>query len=293
MKHPILPRLFASALMFSLPAMARQSIDETRPASTDVRIHVENVTGDIMVTGWDRQQMHITGSLGDKAEKLAIDGDKNRWNVEVKYPRKYQDRPPTKLILHVPHGARLDLESVSADIDVQKISGKSLRSKSVSGDIKVSSSSHQISLQSVSGDVHAEGKTVDSEFESVSGDITVSGARDEVSLSTVSGDVLLEAGELSHGKFDTVSGNLILKLGIGPEAGIKIESMSGDVRLSLPKKVSARIRAETFSGDIRAPHGDIHKSRHGPGASWKYTAGNGDGEVTIHTFSGDITLHQD
>ena len=107
----LLPRMaLVLGLGLAVSAMARQSVDETRPANKDVRISVDNVAGSIVVAGWDQPEMQITGSLAGGVEKLEIKGDASGWDIEVKYPRGKRNHGSAQLTLHVPHGADLDVD---------------------------------------------------------------------------------------------------------------------------------------------------------------------------------------
>ena len=66
------------------PALAGLSVDETRAVNKDATIRIENLAGTITVTGWDRSEVQITGTLDDQAEKLEITGGGDRLDIEVR-----------------------------------------------------------------------------------------------------------------------------------------------------------------------------------------------------------------
>ena len=64
------------------------------------------------------------------------------------------------------------------------------------------------------------------------------------------------------------------------------------MKLSLPANTSARFDAETFSGSIDnelGPDGG-RTSQYGPGRRLDFETGDGDGRVSIDTFSGSIQI---
>ena len=89
--------------------------------------------GRIVVRTWAQPQVRITGTLGKGAEKLEVDGDGRDLSIEVKYPERRNgwgwnrnDMEPTILEITVPQKVSLDIESVSAEVDVQQIAGRKL-----------------------------------------------------------------------------------------------------------------------------------------------------------------------
>src|SRR5690606_6082935 len=68
------------------PLFAGTPINETRPLDARGRIDIENLKGRIEVRAWDRNEVRITGTLGDGVEKLVIDGDRQDLEVRVEYP---------------------------------------------------------------------------------------------------------------------------------------------------------------------------------------------------------------
>ena len=70
------------------PLFAGTPINETRPLDPRGRIDIDNVKGRIEVRAWDRNEVRITGTLGDGVEKLVIDGDRNDLEVRVEYPQR-------------------------------------------------------------------------------------------------------------------------------------------------------------------------------------------------------------
>ena len=78
--------------------------------------------------------------------------------------------------------------------------------------------------------------------------------------------------------------------GLATNGRISLDTVSGDINLRLPRNLSANVRGESFSGDLSAPGAEIIRPKHGPGASFDHRYGDGDGTVTIETFSGDATL---
>lgn len=300
----LIATIHASALCtgFSSPRLpAATPIDQTRALDPHGRVEIDNLKGRIQVRAWPRNEVHISGSLGKGVEKLVIEGDRDHLVVRVQYPKQIgawrSDRSgPTDLVLQVPLRANLDIQSVSADIDVDGVAPGHLGIDTVSGKVVAAAAPQHVDIDSVSGDLRVTFNSADVKIETVSGDVALGGRLNgQVHGETVSGKLSINsAGErvrwLSIG---TVSGEVAVRAGLADDGEIKSESVSGDIHLYLPKTLSARVSAESFNGTLRAPGATVKKEEFGPGSSFEQSYGNGAGKIRIETFSGDAELSLD
>ena len=170
-----LPVAIALACAALAPAWAATPIDQVRPLDPRGRVEIDNLKGRVEVRAWDRQEVRVTGSLGDGVEKLVIDGDRDELRIEVKYPNRSRNTEPTMLVVQVPLQAELEIETVSADIDVHGVAPRELSLQSVSGDIVANGAPRRASVESVSGDVNLTFNSSEVEASTVSGDLVVGG----------------------------------------------------------------------------------------------------------------------
>ena len=292
--HTLLIRsTLALACLAALPAVAGTPIDQTRPLDARGRIEIENLKGRVEVRAWDRQEVKVTGTLGDGVEKFSLEGDRRNLRIEVKYPSRSGRSEPTVLLVQVPILADLEIETVSADIDVHGVAPRELSLESVSGDIVANGAPREARVESVSGDVRLTLNSRDVSVDTVSGELSLQGRLDgEVSMESVSGNLRMDSlGERVRSlSAATVSGDMDLKTGLADGGEIRTESVSGDLLLRLPRDVSCEVSGESFSGDLSAPGAKIEREEFGPGSSFQTRYGAGKGDVRIETFSGDATL---
>ncbi|MBL8297065.1 MAG: DUF4097 family beta strand repeat protein [Rhodanobacteraceae bacterium] len=284
--------------------LASTPINETRAVDARARIDVSNIKGAVTISVWDKPEVGITGTLGDGAKRLAVDGGGDRLSVRVEGPDKSKgwlgwgsdsSMQESVLNLKVPRGASLDVAVVSAEVAVADTDGGELEVDSVSGRIRLSSvRSPRLRLESVSGDIEFDGKADDAAIETVSGDIVARGVGGRTRLETVSGGLqVMASSPFKQVDASTVSGDIEISGALDQGGRIEVESMSGDVRLNLPASLSAKIKASSFSGTLRTDFGSVHKPEHGPGSNLDATAGGGDGEISIDSFSGDVTIRRE
>ena len=194
--------------------------------------------------------------------------------MRVQYPKRgggwgdNSKTEPTDLRLDVPRFAELEIESVSADVDVVGTAARTLEISSVSGDVVVAGAPGQAEIESVSGDLRVTVNSPDAHVETVSGDVTLRGKLDgEAHAESVSGDIILDSNGLSLRRVETgtVSGDANIRVGLANGGSIKSESVSGEINLVLPKSLSARVAGgELQRRPARARRGD-HQAEIRPG----------------------------
>jgi DUF4097 and DUF4098 domain-containing protein YvlB len=208
-------------------------------------------------------------------------------------------------------GGEVRAEAISGDIRAVKIAGH-LRAASKSGDLSIEDISQggemiavsgtvnvrraegaRLEAKSVSGDVFLEdaGKVLqpDITVESVSGDVSIQQVRgSSVRLKTISGDVTANGLEATTVQGETVSGDLKVVFSAPFSGTLTTNTVSGDVKVNISQTSSFRFTLGTQSGDVTN-----HLSAHDTSKTDTLltgVVGNGDGTVTIHTRSGDVSL---
>jgi DUF4097 and DUF4098 domain-containing protein YvlB len=291
--------LALAAALVAAPALAATSINQTRPLAADGRGCISTVIGSITVRTWDKPEVRITGSLGKGVEKLSIEGDSRSLDIEVRYPEgrnwgwgDSRRNEPTQIEVMVPRRAEVEVQAVSADVDVQGVRGRRLEVSSVSGDVNIAGSAPgEADIENVSGDLEVWLDTDELKVETVSGDANVHGAiTGEVRMESVSGQLELAARQVRNLSVNTVSGDANLSVGIADGGRIDAEALSGNVTLHLPASAGAQVEMETFSGSIHSVVGHVEEEDHGPGSSLKARMGNGRGSIRLESFSGDLRL---
>jgi hypothetical protein len=292
----------AAALGLALAATgagATQPINGTHAANPGARVEVNNVRGRVDVRGWDRAEVTVQGTLGE-GSKFNFSGSDDHISIKIENEQENWSwwggngpREDTVLTISVPRTALLDVNTVSADIDIEGIAGaRELEAESVSGDLRVGGDADRVELASVSGDVELDGTARAISVETVSGDIEAKRVSGRIDAESVSGRIVLEAGTVNELTAGTVSGDVELRTEALGNGRIKVESMSGEVELYIPADASARIDAESFSGTITSDFGTVEEEEHGPGSSLSAVAGKGGAQITLESFSGDVTLRK-
>ena len=259
--------LFTAATL----AWAETPVDQTKPAKPDGRVKVETVAGSITVTGWDKAEVRVQGTLGDQMEPLVFEVTDGTTRIEAEPKKNARGDGSAHLQVWVPKGSSVEAAGVSADVAAKGISG-SVEVGSVSGDVKASGISGELVAECVSGGVEVEASGRSLRCETVSGRLQVTGGSPErVQLQSVSGGINYTGSLARTGQ-------------------LTAETVSGDVELALPSSFSADFDVSTFSGAIRSDLSTpANVQEEGPvGKKAAFTTGSGDAHVKVETFSGSV-----
>ena len=280
-------------------AQAGTPINLTHALDADGRISVSNVSGEVTITGWDRPEVKVTGSLGEGAKPLKFEGDNRKLSLKVEARSKSggwfnwgddNRMKPTTLNIMVPAGPAGDVDVVSANARLDKLKGGKISVDSVSGQVQVAVDSPEIDIDTVSGDVDLSGSARHVNIDSVSGDLHIDNVGDRGKLESVSGDIRVTGGPFESMTASTVSGDLVIRGGVTDSGKISVETMSGDVTLTLPPATSASISASSFSGDVHSDVGQVSSRKHRPGNELSTRIGEGGGTIDLESFSGDLRI---
>jgi len=288
--------LLMAIALASSAAWAGESVDVTKSASATPTVEIENLAGSVKIHGWDREEIKVTGVLGDDTDGLDFSGSNDNFDIEVEIPDSYGRRHrdlDSDLEIWLPAGSSLAIETVSASIRVSGVNGR-LELESVSGEVTVDGAPTSADVETVSGSIELSGSETLAIAESVSGKIELSGVAGRVEAATVSGSIRVEASDIEQGEFEAVSGSVRFTGALSPGARLSAESHSGSVVLNLPADTSARFQVETFSGGINNGFGGgeaERTSRYAPGKRLDFTIGSGDAQVRVESFSGSVTLN--
>jgi DUF4097 and DUF4098 domain-containing protein YvlB len=283
----------AAALLSSPLSTAGTAINKLAPASAAGQVEVSNTTGSVVVTGWNRNEVEVTGELGEGSERLEFSTADNVTRIKVVLPKKSYGVDNTDLVIRVPAGSSVAVNTVSADIRVHEVQGAQ-RLQSVSADIDTVAGAEDVECKTVSGEVHVvgTGKPGRLTITTVSGDAVATQVAGEVNGNTVSGNVNVRMGLTSRSRLRSTNGDLTLTGQPAADARFDLETISGDVRLDLSGPANAEFDVSSFNGEIHNCFGPkpVSTSEYAPGREWRFREGQGSARVRIKTLNGDISV---
>ncbi len=285
--------IFCLSVGLSAAAVAGTPIDEKGSADPDGTVEISNISGSIMVDGWNRDEVEVTGTLGKGAERVEFRTRNGNTLIKVIVPKGAWNVAETDLVVKVPHASRLNIVGVSADVETSGIQGVQ-RLESVSGDVIVREFQNDLEAESVSGDlkIYGNGEDARVRLSSVSGDVEAEEIGGEVTATSVSGDIDIEAKRLNRLEVENTSGEVAFKFQMTNSARVDIETVSGKVTLTLAGERDGEYELSSFSGRIKSCFGPdpVRTSRYAPGTELNFSEGSSDARIRIETLSGSIVL---
>jgi DUF4097 and DUF4098 domain-containing protein YvlB len=235
----------ALAALALVTTVSAQDFQKTYRIGAGAQIRIENVSGDVIVTGYDGDSIIVKGTKqGRDRDQVEIQDRSGTGNVDigVQYPKHCNCDASIRFDVQVPRSVNYDFDhifSVSGDVQVTGVTGR-LNASAVSGDVQIKDVSGSVSASAVSGDVKVEISRLDGsddmKFSTVSGDVSVmlpASLDGDVDMSSFSGsiktDFAIEVRTERYGSRSSARG----KLG-GGSRRVKMSSVSGDLSLRHP-----------------------------------------------------------
>ncbi|PCK09134.1 MAG: hypothetical protein COA42_05630 [Alteromonadaceae bacterium] len=289
-------------------ALAGEKVDELVAAQADEIVVIEVDFERVVLRGWDKDQIKITGELHEKSKGYTLKQNDGRTRFRVNKQSNVTLRDKGYLEIFIPFGSDVDLAVVNSTATVEHLAGP-LKVASVNGAVFVSDVAKRITLNSVNGKITGRVLSGNIVIEAVNGKIDLANSIGRLDVSTVNGTVTTE-GRLSNVNVHTVNGEVTLKLGLverlnvesvngavnvttalNENADVNISTLNGKVRLALADSSDAKIKLKTrgriknnFSND------PVKKQQYGPNKWLDFVAGNGSASVNVSTGGGRIVL---
>jgi hypothetical protein len=212
MKKAWLGVAFAFVCLVAGSASA-QDFQKTYELGAGGRVQISNISGDIVVTGYDGSAILVTATKeGRDRDRVEVEdlSSGNRVQVRVRYPDRCNNCDASvSFQVKVPRTQNYDFDginSVSGSIEINGLSGR-LKAASVSGEVKIKDVSGTVNASSVSGEVNVE-------------------------ITKLSGD--------DDMKFSSVSGSVDVRIPSYLDATVNMSTLSGELKTDFPLEVKKR-----------------------------------------------------
>lgn len=264
-------------------------VDTTFRFDRNGSITIDARNGEIVVTGWARDEVHVRASSDD--DNIRLDASSSRVLLEAAGSRRGSD---TRFEISVPFGARVNARSQTGDITIKATRGQ-VEAHTNNGDLRIDDAAIRLDASTLSGDITANTISGDIAVSTMSGDVRFTDVRGNIDVGTVSGDIDLRGVTAKTVRAKTTSGGVTYDGMIDPAGRYELSTHSGDIGLHIPREANAQLTISTWSGAVDSQFPIVLKpGEHGISVarSKRYTfeIGAGAARITADTFSGDITI---
>jgi hypothetical protein len=287
----LLVSVCAAQFLDAAAQAAERSVDLHKPADPAGQVEIIDISGHIEVVGWDQPEIAVSGTIGDRVERVELSVDGDHATVRVVLPAlSLSGNGDAHLVVHVPQKSLVRGSLVSAGLETRDLLGEQ-RLRTVSGDINARVLRGG-SVNSVSGDVHVTvGGTEGLEIETISGDVHADGAISSLRVQTVSGELQIQLSTFTALRLKSISGEVQFAGSLAAGGRLDAESVSGEIRLRFAATPAADFDIESRTGEISNCFGPAPQTpQHGPGSHLVFRSGDGASRVRVSTLSAEIRL---
>src|SRR5271169_1196585 len=155
----LLGGLLAMLLAVSAHAQVSQEFHRTVSLPANGRVSLDNVNGNVEITGWDRNEVQIDAVKKARDQQrldeasIEVETGSDYVKIHTQYPHNHTNNNPASVhyTLHVPQNARLDrISLVNGSLTIQKVTGE-VEASLVNGKAHISGLTGQANISSVNG----------------------------------------------------------------------------------------------------------------------------------------------
>ncbi|MFC1726881.1 DUF4097 family beta strand repeat-containing protein, partial [candidate division KSB1 bacterium] len=276
-------------------------------------LYVKNVTGDIKITGWNKDKIEIDMVRKGRRDDIEVYIDRrgNRIDIEVDYPdRDYRDNwsgrnnsGSVHFNISVPVETELELKNATGDIIVSKINSR-IEANTATGDVEI---------REIKGNVYGHTATGAVKLYDIDGEVDGHSATGRISIKNT-GDV---KAHCATGRIDILNtngsdvdasvstGDIEIELENVNERGrYDFSSSTGDVMLVIPANtkadITARAKPRNFSSDfdIFEDEDDRYRNRRSryynrnSRRTYHGVLNGGGARIDLSTSSGDLDIRK-
>ena len=286
-------RVACGALMLAASAMqadAQQRVSRRIAVAPNVAVKVWVSAGSIKLVGWDRDSLVVEGTIG-KGDSFFFGGAGAGAKFGVDDLPGGKLAQPVDLVAYVPRAGRVSVRSVTGSIEATNLSGAY---NTVSGDIRVTGKVEDLQAEAMDGAIHIEVTSPIARARTGSGSLEVGGRVEDLSAATVSGPITITTEGIIRGRFESVTGTVVIDAPIERSASIDVDSHNGAVDLRLPPAMTGDFELTSVTGTIsngfdkRAPV----VGRQGRGQELVFVTNPKGPRIVVRTFKGPIALRE-
>lgn len=265
-------------------SLARVEKNWTFPTNTNPRISLSNLSGRVVVRGWDKTEVHAVSATASPQVTIDVDPlpaggatDKIHFMTRVLDPTLTGSNEVADYTLDVPMDSTLEIRNRQGSVQIQKLMGEAWV-ESVGGSVTVADMGGHLAVRTVGGDIEI---------------VRCSG---RIEASSITGNLHFVSPTTSKLRGTTTSGKIVYEGDFVAGGDYVLSQYSGDMEIFCPASSSFELNAKSVRGKVTTdPEFSLIPKRH-PGYPPQGARGlfgthnSGNATVELTSFSGSIRI---
>ena len=277
-------RLRFAMVVFLVPVtflQAADRIEKVFPVSRNASLMLTNYTGTVSVKGWQNSEIKVVYTKYSQNVEIDMESTPSRVKVATHVLDKLAaaDKARVDYLVYVPEEATLEILNNMGTVDVENIKGG----------VKVDVIEAAVKIVGVHGGVQAT---------SLGSRLAISESSGPIQITTVSGDIVFSKLDSNSVTANSTLGNISYEGDFARLGNYRFSTNEGIILVQCPDQASVEWNARTVKGKIRS-NLPIRSKNHAPSStgiagkqSLLGTLNQGEANVTLSTFSGEININR-
>jgi hypothetical protein len=273
-----------ATVVFLVPVTCLQAADRIEkifPVSKNASLMLTNYTGAVSVKGWQNSEVKVVYTRYSQNVEIDMESTPSKVKVVTHVLDKLAaaEKARVDYQVYVPEEATLEILNNMGTVDVENIKGG----------VKVDVIEAVVKISGVHGGVQAT---------SLGSKVAISDSTGPIQTTTVSGDIVFSRLASNSVTANSTLGNVTYEGDFIRLGNYRFSTNEGIILVQCPEQASVEWNARTVKGKIRS-NLPIRSKNHAPSStgiagkqSLLGTLNQGDANVTLSTFSGEININR-
>jgi hypothetical protein len=273
-----------ATVVFLVPVTCLQAADRMEkifPVSKNASLMLTNYTGAVSVKGWQNSEVKVVYTRYSQNVEIDMESTPSKVKVVTHVLDKLAaaEKARVDYQVYVPEEATLEILNNMGTVNVENIKGG----------VKVDVIEAVVKISGVHGGVQAT---------SLGSKVAISDSTGPIQTTTVSGDIVFSKLASNSVTANSTLGNVTYEGDFIRLGNYRFSTNEGIILVQCPEQASVEWNARTVKGKIRS-NLPIRSKNHAPSStgiagkqSLLGTLNQGDANVTLSTFSGEININR-
>ena len=278
--------MYTTVLIAALTVVGPQA-DTVIPVDPGTRLEVSNFQGEVVIDGWDRDEVRVTGDLSPRQR---LEARRTAAAVQVRPGTRHGGPEAADLRITAPRWMEVRVEGNRVDVEVRGTEA-AVAVETVAGDVRVEGGRDRIDVRSIQGEIHVRGARGRVEASSVNEEIILEDVEGEVYAETTNGDVSLRGIRSGWIRATTVNGDIAYDGTIREDGRYAFSTHNGEMEVTVAEDANVTVSVSTYHGEFES-YFPIRLTGSTRDRQFDFILGSGQARLELESFNGEIMLRR-